>query len=170
MDIEDALRFLAQHQPLPGDANLSDELIREFNDVRAFFESHADPRSPELLLGALGDGSGFGVYQLVEDALHNQERGAVLAALRGSLSSEHAGVRSWSAEIAAGSYHDRSLLPGVMALLAEDPSPDTRYWAAVFVSRLAAIGEAEPSAIRALLETEQDAEVAELLRNAPNPL
>jgi HEAT repeat protein len=166
MNIDDALRFLAEHQPLPADEDLSDDLIQEFDDVRTFFVSHADPRCARLLVGALGDGSGFGVYQLVEDALRNQERGAVVEALREGLSSERRGVRSWSAEIAAGGYHDASLIPGAMAVLLGNDSGDTRYWAAVLLSELAASGEVDRSAIAGLLETEQEAQVAEVLREA----
>jgi hypothetical protein len=122
MDTEAALAFLAAHQPMPPDAQLSDDLIAEYDRVRAHFATVVEDRSVPLLLGSFGDGSGFGVYQLVEDALRAQDPTLVRRSLVGSLASSHRGVRTWSLEIAAD-YPDRAIVDLVKSLWT-DLDPD----------------------------------------------
>lgn len=43
MDIEEALLFLRQHQPLPPDATLTTELAQKYAEIREYFERF--PRS-----------------------------------------------------------------------------------------------------------------------------
>ncbi len=64
MTNEEALRFLWANQPLPPDEQLGDR-IRVFDEVRKFFRENYEPACLEPLLNAFGDGSGFGVYQVV---------------------------------------------------------------------------------------------------------
>lgn len=122
MDTEAALAFLAEHQPMPPDAQLSDDLIAEYERVRAHFAAVVDDRSVPLLLSSFGDGSGFGVYQLVEDALRAQDPNVVRRTLISSLTSSYRGVRTWSLEIAAD-YTDRAIVERVKSLWS-DLDPD----------------------------------------------
>lgn len=75
MDTEAALTFLKQHQPLPDDAALSESTARDFEAARAHFAKTVDARCVPLLLHSFGRGTGFGTYQLVEDALAVQDPG-----------------------------------------------------------------------------------------------
>jgi hypothetical protein len=70
MNKNNALLFLKQHQPLPSDSEMSENLISEFDDVRKFFIEHPCDEAIPLFLRCFGDGDGFGVYQLVEDVFY----------------------------------------------------------------------------------------------------
>ncbi len=67
MTVEEALLFLEQHSPLPSDEDLSDEIIESYDEIRELFLANPDPRCIEPLLNSFGDGSGFGVYQMMDD-------------------------------------------------------------------------------------------------------
>lgn len=128
MTTDEALDFLARHQPMPDDKSLTQDLIDRYDEVRRHFLAHDDVRSVPLFLNSFGEGTGWGVYQLVEDVLRRYPREAVVRSLADSLASPHAGVRGWSLQIAM-EYPDRSLAPHFKRLLSSD-RPDERLWAA----------------------------------------
>lgn len=66
MTTDEALQFLSNHQPMPSDKDLTEELINQYDSVRCYFISHPDDRAINLFLRSYGDGDGWGVYQLVE--------------------------------------------------------------------------------------------------------
>jgi HEAT repeat protein len=101
MNSETALAFLRQHQPLPPTRDVSDQLLKEFDDIRKYFASNIDPRCLPLLLGALGEGDGHGIYQRIADTLRQYPETEVVHALKETLQSPNEAVRTWSAEIAA---------------------------------------------------------------------
>lgn len=120
MDREQALAILRCHQPLPADDVLPEDWLADFDAARAYFAAHPDAAAVPLLLGGLGDGSGHGVYQLVEDAIHPLPAAVVLPHLRAALQSPRPWARTWAAEIAMG-FPDPSLIPLLAPmLLAED--------------------------------------------------
>jgi HEAT repeat protein len=132
MDHIEALDFLAQHQPMPADDDLDEDLLARFDAAWRALRDHPDPRAPRLLLNSFGDGSGFGVYQLVEDAIRVQPRDLVIDALCDSLQSPHQGVRAWSAEIAL-EYPDERLDAIIPSLLGSGDR-DARFWAASYLA------------------------------------
>jgi hypothetical protein len=132
MDASEALEFLAEHQPMPPDTELDEDLIRRFDDAWRVLRDHPDPRAPRLLLNAFGDGDGWGVYQLVDEGLRAQSRELVVDALCDSLLSPHPGVRSWSAELASD-FPDTRLDP-IMASLLGSSDYDERFWAASYLA------------------------------------
>ena len=71
MTVEQGLAFLNAYQPMPDDTELSEELVRAYDEVRRFFIEHPDARCIPLFLKSFGAGDGFGVYQLVEDVLRH---------------------------------------------------------------------------------------------------
>jgi hypothetical protein len=79
--VESHLDFLRLHQPLPLEAELSAEQIDRFEEVRQFFVENHDDRCIPLLINAVNADGGFGVYQMVEDALQNQTRSVVVSEL-----------------------------------------------------------------------------------------
>jgi HEAT repeat protein len=116
MTIDDALRFLAAHQPMPPTSAASDALIAEFDSVRRFLAAHPDERAIPLLLGAFGEGDLHGVYPLVEDALRPYPRGVVVPYIVTALSRGGESVRSWAAQVAA-LFPDPRLLPPLTDIL-----------------------------------------------------
>jgi hypothetical protein len=100
MTKEESLNFLRQYQPLPSDDQLSEQLITKFDEVRKYFIEHPDPEAIPLFLNSFGEGSGFGVYQLVEDVINKFPIELVLPHLTYALQSSNASVRYWSAQIA----------------------------------------------------------------------
>lgn len=107
VDVDSAISFLAAHQPMPSDTDLSDELIRQFNSVREFLIHNPDSRSLPLVLGALPSGSGgFGVYQLVDDVLRAHPPAEVIDALVAALRSTTE-PRTWALSLALEYDDDR---------------------------------------------------------------
>lgn len=119
MTNEEALNFLRSHQPLPPDHELDEDTIVRFDKVREFFENNPDPACIQLLLNSFGEGSGFGVYQLVGGTLLMQDKGLVIKELHSALRNPNKGIRLWSAEIAS-LFPDNSLLEPLVRLLDED--------------------------------------------------
>ncbi len=107
VDVDGAISFLAAHQPMPSDTDLSEDLIRQFNSVREFLIHNPDARSLPLLLGALPSGSsGFGVYQLVDDVLRAHPPAEVIDALVTALCSSTE-PRTWALILALDYDDDR---------------------------------------------------------------
>ncbi len=164
MNADEGLAFLLRHQPMPDDDDLTQETIDTFDEVRRYFTAHPDPRAVPLLLGSFGDGSGWGVYQLVENAFRKLDRDHVVRSLRVALESPHQGVRNWSLQIAMV-YRDRSLVPCFKrSLFAQDL--DERLWAAHNLEMN--FNEAEDAPVlRLALSKEDDPDVLEVLRSIP---
>ena len=101
MTDEEAKHFLCGHQPLPSDAALSRELIQGLDAVREHLLSNPDAECIPLLLGVFGPGSGFGVYQAIEEVLLKFDPELVLPHLCRGIRSEHEGVRFWNTQFAA---------------------------------------------------------------------
>ena len=89
-----------------------------------------------LFLNAFGDGSGFGVYQLVEDVLKQFPTDLVIPHLLESLMSPHYGIKFWSTEMVP-SFPSKHLIPALVKNLYDNKS-DVRSSSA---AALASIGE-----------------------------
>ena len=124
----EAIEILRRHQPLPPDSTLSEDVLRDFDAARRYFVANPDREAVPLLLGAIGDGSGFGVYQLIEDAIRPLPSSAVLPHVIVALQSTRAAARSWAAEIAS-SFPDPCLIPFLTPMLFS-PDEDCRASAA----------------------------------------
>jgi len=133
MNHDDAIAFLVQHQPLPPDRSLREDTIRTFDEIRRWLKNNPDESVLALVLNAFGDGTGHGVYQLIEDSLGAFEPSVVKGQLKSSLASAHSSVRYWSAHIAALYTDDELVQP--LANLLRDPDPDARFAAAVALDR-----------------------------------
>jgi hypothetical protein len=100
MDKKEAIDFLKQNQPLPDDGEELEAIISVFDDVRKYFLDNPDPECIPLFLNCFGQGSGYGVYQLIEDVMAKHDRPEVLTHLKTALYSENTSVRYWCAQIA----------------------------------------------------------------------
>ncbi len=160
MNKEEALQFLWANQPLPPDDQLGERIVM-FNEVRKFFQENYDPRCLEPLLNAFGDGSGFGVYQLVEDTVDRYPSELVVPQIHKALHSPHRGVRYWNAELAAN-FPSEILVDDLARLLDEDI--DLRYAAVTALAQIDA--PSAKAALRNHLPREQDAELKEIILDA----
>lgn len=99
MTNESALAFLRSHQPMPSDKEaISNDLFQRFDEVRQLFTCELDQRAVPLLVGALGEGDGHGIYSMVVTTLLAYPREVVVSALKEGLASSHRSVRYWSAQ------------------------------------------------------------------------
>lgn len=146
MTIEQALAFLKAHQPMPDDTELSEELVRTYDEVRRFFIEHPDARCIPLFLTSFGEGDGLGVYQLVEDVLRHCSIDTVVPHLRKGLTNARRSIRYWNADIAAN-FPTSDLIESLAHLLTEDDE-DMRSAAAIALGQI------------------RDARAERLLRNA----
>jgi hypothetical protein len=58
MTKQQALTFLQQHQPMPGEEELTEALIDKYDEVRKFFIKHPAPECIPLFLGSFADDTG----------------------------------------------------------------------------------------------------------------
>ena len=87
MTTSEALTFLQQHQPLPNDEVLAQNLviIETYDEVIKHFAAHPDPRCVDLFLNSFGGSDGLCVYQMVENAFYPLNYDFVVQALRQQL-------------------------------------------------------------------------------------
>ena len=114
MNKSEALDFLQQHQPMPNDENITQDLIDRYDSARRYFISDPDKNAIMLFLRSFGDGDGLGVYQLVEDFFYKCKKSDVVESLKIVLEDEHVsdGVRYWCTQSAAA-FADELLRPGI---------------------------------------------------------
>ena len=167
MNGEEAIEFLRRHQPLPPDAELTESLITEFDEARKALEVDPKPEGLRLILTALGRGSGFGVYQLLDDTLRAYDRGAVVDVLAELLDAAPDDRSGWYMDFALD-YPDERLVGPVIAAL-ERGDRDTRYFAASYlVDNVRSVPRAL-EAVRAARAREADPEIALVLDEALKP-
>ncbi len=162
MNSAQAIMFLKNNQPFTKDTEEKFEVIKKYNDVRVHFLNHPDPQCIPLFLNSFGEGSGFGVYQLIEDVLMKYSIEQVVPHLITALHSEHIGVRYWCAHIAA-SFPTPSLITPLSNLLS-DPDPDIRCAAVTALSQIE--DDRIIGLFKGVLEKETDSDVLEHIQEA----
>ena len=160
MKTTEALSFLRDHQPLPSDQGMPPDLIAAYDEVRKSLLAAKEPECIPLLLGSFGDGSGFGVYQLVEDVLLQFPSEEVVPHLVTKLESNHRGVRYWCAQIAASFPDERLIFP--LSRLLKDSDADIRVMAAIALGRIG--GQQVRELLRDALRSETDGDVTEAIQ------
>lgn len=133
MTDNEAIEFLKTVQPLPDDSELSEELIERFDEVRRHFVKSPNELAVPLLLNSFGKGDGFGVYQLVEDAIAGVSPPTVVVHLLNAMASSNSSVRYWATQISA-TYNDPQLVAPLINLL-RDESDDTRAAALISIEK-----------------------------------
>jgi hypothetical protein len=164
MSPDEAIQFLEAHQPMPPDADLTEELIGRFDEARRTLEHHYNRRTAHLLLNSLGEGDGLGVYQLVDATLRTLPRGDVVEALAEALRSPVRSVRAWSMEMAL-EYPEGKLVPHAIRLL-RDSDRDQRVFAAYFLSTLDRLDATTIGLMREAQAREDDEEIQSILQDA----
>ncbi|CVK17238.1 hypothetical protein Ga0061079_1293 [Apibacter mensalis] len=160
MTQEEALNFLKEHQPMPKDEDLSEELIRKYDEVRQFFLQNSNKECVPLFLNSFGYIDGLGVYQLVEDVILQFSSEDVVPYLKIALDSKEYSVRYWNVQIAAN-YLSSELLPLLNKILREDDF-DIKY------NALTAIGQYNIVLSKPILEQYLHEEDNEELREIAN--
>lgn len=127
MTVDEALSFLSDHQPMPSDEQLTQNLIDKYDEVRKFFISRPDNRAIKLFLLSYGEGDGWGVYQLVEDFFYRCNDNDVKHELKEVLENKTIpnSVRYWSTQMAAA-FSDEKLRKGLEVSLQSENS-DIKY-------------------------------------------
>jgi len=152
---------------MPSDGDLTDELIGQFDEARRALAAPPHPEGLKLLLNSFGAGSGFGVYQLVADAVRMHPEDVVVTGLQDALQSAHDGVRSWASEIAC-EHLDHRLIPAVLENL-RSGDLDTRIFSAQFVAESGGLSAEVQARVREALGMEGDPEVRRYLTDALRP-
>jgi HEAT repeat protein len=162
MSKERYLDFLKNHQPLPDDKDADDALFRQLELARTFFTDEPNDAAVPLLIGALGNGDGHGIYPMVETTLLAHPDDVVIKALKEGLKSEHASVRYWSAQFSAN-YPNGGLLGELVSAFSLG-DVDTKI---AVVTAIESIGTKEAiGQLIIFLEKEQAAPVVEIIREA----
>ena len=162
MTDEFAIAFLQDHQPMPDDEHVSQDLIDTYDQVRQHFLHTKKTDCIPLLLNSFGRGSGFGVYQLIEDVIGQFPPDLVIPHIIAALQNNRGGIRYWVAQIAAG-FPSELLIPHLSQLL-RDSDRDVRSAAA---TSLEGIDDPQVKEIfSSALENEKDPEIYMQLKEA----
>lgn len=121
---DQALAFLQEHQPLPPTGEMSAELLDRFEAVCRHFVDAPDERTIPLLLGALSQGDGHGVFQRVEDCLQQHPADVVVPHLAAVLREGRPEAQYWAATFAMGFPHAE--LVGPLGRIARDGDTESR--------------------------------------------
>ncbi|MCZ9149162.1 hypothetical protein OM219_13490 [Escherichia albertii] len=126
MTKKEALAFLALHQPMPNDYDITQELIDKYDDIRLYFCANPTEEAIPLFLQSFGEGNGLGVYQLVEDFLFNCDKNIVVSNIASILENPLTmeSVRYWCTLLAMV-FADNTLIKGLNISLQSDDE-DTR--------------------------------------------
>src|SRR5690606_955147 len=109
VDTREGLEFLSKHQPMPPDEELDQQLIDYYDEVRKWFILNPDPQCVPLFLNSFVKADGWGVSQLVGDAIIVFDKALVVPPLVKSLRNPNGSVSYWSAQIAC-SFPDAVLI------------------------------------------------------------
>jgi hypothetical protein len=120
MTTDEALRFLAEHQPMPDTEGATEQQLRQLAAILKHFQTHCDERCIPLLLNIFGEGDGHGVYPMVGRVIRRFPESVVVSHLRNGLSSPRRSVREWSAEIALSYHHECLIEPLIDLAMCED--------------------------------------------------
>ena len=158
-----AISFLKQHQPMPDDSRLSEELIAEYDAVRRYLTSNPSEACLPLLLRSFGRGTGLGVYPMMDSVLWPLPRDFVVAQLKEALTSDNPNVRFWCSDLAL-EFPDRALIDVLGPLLLNDDHDGTRFNAAAILADIEGEQDRVSVLFRHAIEKETDEEVRTLLR------
>lgn len=96
MNIEEALAFLAEHQPLPEKPDIP--LVRQFNWALMAVDVHQDPRAIPLILGALNDFDDMILFENVQMTLAKYKESVIRPYLLHAMKSDNHILALWAAD------------------------------------------------------------------------
>jgi len=165
MERNEALQFLRNHQPLPSDEDISEEILDFYDQVREYFLAHPDPECIPLILNSFGGVDGYGIYQIMGEVLDKYTLDQVKPHLLNGLNSPSRNIRYWNADIAAN-FPDSDFVKPLGKLL-QDEDPEIRWVSILALAQIddsrvipllkeALKKETEPDVIEQLEETLDD--------------
>jgi hypothetical protein len=160
MDKADALSFLASHQPMPDDKQVTKELLDDYRAALQVCHRDRPPECISLFLKSFGERDLFGNYSRVVDVLRQFPTNEVVLHILDALNNSRLrSVRYWNAQ-AAQEFPDRRLI-GPLAKLLLESDVDLRSAA---VLALAAIKDEKVEPILATaLSRETESDIRELI-------
>ncbi len=157
MELEDALNFLRENQPLPDDPD--PQLLQRFGEVCLFFCENAHPECIPLLLNACNIFNEPSFYDSINAALSHFPKELVVPHLVAACKASYPSIRLISADVA--SHFPHALLVEPLEELMQEGVPIIRMTAA---AALECIGGQDVIAIaRQAQVTETDDDVLEIL-------
>ncbi len=158
---QEYLNFLKGNQPLPKDSDLTEELMKNYDDALKYFKENYNEECVSLFLNSFGGINGLGVYQLVEDTINCYPAKIVIPIIRQKINSSSKPIAYWNMQIAANFPHISLIEPLKLNLVSNDS--DLRS------SALIAIGQIENPKIKEIIEefiiSEDDDELVEIARD-----
>jgi len=158
MNIDEALKFLKNHQPMPSDKDLDKETIDRYNEVRKIFLFNRVPECVPLFLNSFGERDGFGVYQLIEDVIRKFDDSEVIPHLSAALKSDLRSVRYWNTQIAA-LFPSIELIEPLVGLLSDEDF-DIKYASLTALSQINS--NKVINIVKEFQKKEEDSELREL--------
>jgi hypothetical protein len=157
----EALKFLAERQPMPPTSKISQKEIDLYDSARKLFLENPDADCIPLFLNSFGAGDAYGAYQLIGDVIRMYAPSEVLSHLKNALKSTHGSVRYWCAQIAAH-FPDYRIAEELIKILA-DHDVDLRSAAATALSDIP--GEDILLALQKACSREEDQDLKEILED-----
>lgn len=115
----EAISFLKEHQPMPGDDELTEYEIGKYEEVRNFFLNNVDAQCIPLFLNLFGGKDGLGVYQMVEDVILMYDKKEVLPHMLKAFNNPCKYVIYWCVQIASN-FPDKDLFTPLTAFMKHD--------------------------------------------------
>ena len=112
----EAISFLKEHQPMPGDKELKKEEIEKYEEARKYFLDNPGEQCIPLFLNSFGGKDGFGVYQMVEDVIVMYDKEVVLPHILEAFTSSYESVKYWCIQISSD-FPDHILFDPLVRLL-----------------------------------------------------
>jgi hypothetical protein len=131
---QEALSFLRDHQPMPDDQALTEELVRGYRAACEQLLAHPDPACITLVLNSFGKGNGLGAYELAQDVLGQFSPSDTVPRLIAALGTCSDAARSWIAQICQRFPHRDLVEP--LARVLVDHDEDCRAFAALALKRV----------------------------------
>lgn len=161
---KEAITFLVEHQPMPCDEDLGEE-IKMYEEVRQFFLGNPDEQCIPLFLNSFGGKDGLGVYQMVEDVILMYDKKVVLPHVLDGLRSVYEGVKYWCIQIASD-FPDESLYEPLSEILESDDDEDIKMATITSLAQLPLNGIKNDEVIELLrceMETSGDDDIRDFI-------
>ncbi len=100
---DELLGFLTQHQPMPGDNDISERESSLFMEALEYFQANINPKCIPLFIGSVSTNTGLGMYEHIQFVLMAHQKSEVVPQLRYGLVQGNEGVKYrccwWAADI-----------------------------------------------------------------------
>lgn len=159
MDGNECIDYLKRNQPMPPDDEWDLKCVK-LDDVLNFISNSPLPEALPLLLNVFGEGSGFGVYQVVEFVIRKYQAEAVIPELQLALRSPTKSIVYWNAQIAE-SFPDERLIEPLSSLVNSEDED-------IQAASITALGQIKSPKVLAILESLTRSSLTEDLRELIN--